>query len=93
MRHWFKSNSISSWLIPQPITTISFLLATKTVFSALIGGVNVPGYASIFTAVTFLGGVQLIGIGILGEYLGRACIESKRRPICIIESMQVFEEK
>ncbi|WP_198410369.1 glycosyltransferase family 2 protein [Synechococcus sp. UW179B] len=75
------------------ITTISFLLAIKTVFSALIGGVNVPGYASIFTAVTFLGGVQLIGIGILGEYLGRAYVESKRRPIYIIESMQVFEDK
>ena len=75
------------------ITTISFLLAIKTIFTALIGGVNVPGYASIFTAVTFLGGVQLIGIGILGEYLGRAYVESKRRPIYIIESIKVFEDK
>lgn len=59
-------------------------------FAALIGirvllfGIDVPGYASLMVAVTFLGGLQLIGIGVIGEYLGRTYIESKRRPAYLI---------
>jgi len=55
----------------------------------LISGIDVPGYASIMVAVTFLGGLQLIGIGVLGEYMGRTYIESKRRPIYIVR--KIFE--
>lgn len=52
----------------------------------LIGGRNlVSGWASIMTTVAFLGGVQLISIGILGEYIGRMYEESKGRPLYIIE--------
>lgn len=50
----------------------------------LVWGVSLPGYASIFVAVLFLGGIQLISIGILGEYLGRTYIESKRRPAYVV---------
>ena len=46
----------------------------------LIWGVDVPGYASLLVAVLFIGGLQLIGIGMIGEYLGRTFVESKRRP-------------
>ena len=46
--------------------------------------VDVPGYASIFVAVTFLGGLQLLGIGVIGEYLGRTYFESKRRPVFVV---------
>ncbi|TVQ83879.1 MAG: glycosyltransferase [Chromatiaceae bacterium] len=58
---------------------------------ALIYGIEVPGYASIFFAVSILSGVQLLGIGILGEYIGRIYMEAKRRPVYLIR--QVIEPK
>jgi len=53
------------------------------VLRTLIFGIDLPGYASLMTAVLFLGGIQLIGLGVLGEYVGRTFEESKRRPIYI----------
>jgi glycosyltransferase involved in cell wall biosynthesis len=53
----------------------------------LVWGIDVPGYASIFVAVLFLGGIQLVGIGMLGEYLGRTYLESKRRPAFVIRKI------
>ena len=40
--------------------------------------------ASLIVAITFLGGLQLMGIGVIGEYLGRTYLESKRRPVYLI---------
>lgn len=71
-------------------TYIGFVGAVLTLFyglfifiRTLIYGSSVPGYASIFFAVTFLGSLQIISIGMLGEYIGRIYIETKKRPIYI----------
>ena len=50
-----------------------------------MSGVDVPGYASTMVAILFLGGIQLIFLGVLGEYLGRAFYESKGRPLYFID--------
>ncbi len=82
----FSTTPLRIWLyFGLIISTLSFLLAIVLVVEALVEGITVPGYVSTITMVLFLGGIQLIGIGILGEYIGRIYKEAKRRPTYIIE--------
>lgn len=62
------------------IATLSFLYGIWMIVQTLIWGNPVKGYPSLLVSILFLGGVQLIGIGVLGEYLGRVYIEVKNRP-------------
>jgi glycosyltransferase involved in cell wall biosynthesis len=52
---------------------------------AMLLGDPVPGFPTLIVAVLFIGGLQLMAVGILGEYLGRLCVESKRRPLYVVE--------
>ena len=72
------------------VTAVSFFVGCSAVFRVIFYGIDVPGYASLFFAVTFLGGLQLIGIGILGEYVGRTYVESKRRPNYLIKRIDTL---
>lgn len=54
------------------------------VIRTLIFGRDVPGYASLMVAVLFLSGIQLVSLGVIGEYLGRVFEEVKRRPIYLV---------
>jgi hypothetical protein len=54
------------------------------VVRTLLFGRDVPGYASLITAITFFSGVHLIGLGVIGEYLGRVYTEVKRRPLFVV---------
>ena len=66
---------------------VAFAYGSWIIFRTLWFGVDLPGYASIFTAVLFLGGLQLIGLGIIGEYVGRTYLEAKGRPPYVIRKV------
>ncbi|ERK09363.1 glycosyltransferase family 2 protein [Serratia sp. IR-2025] len=67
------------------VATLSFTYGAWMILDKLIWGNPVPGYSSIIVSILFLGGVQLIGIGVLGEYVGRIYVETKRRPRYIVK--------
>lgn len=69
----------------------AFFYAAYRILRKLIWGGDVPGYESLMVAILFMGGVQLITLGVLGEYIGRIFSEVKRRPTFIIESAHGFD--
>ena len=67
------------------IAFLALIYGVVVFLRTVVVGVDVPGYASLIVAVVFLGGMQLISLGIIGEYLGRLFIEAKRRPIYLVD--------
>jgi glycosyltransferase involved in cell wall biosynthesis len=63
---------------------ISIIYSVIIIIRTILFGADVPGYPSLFVAISFFGSLQLIGIGMLGEYVGRIYMESKRRPLYFI---------
>lgn len=70
---------IGAFVALVAIAYAGFIAADTMVF-----GNPVPGYASIIVSVLFLGGIQLISLGVLGEYVGRILTETKQRPLYVV---------
>lgn len=85
--------SFSSW--PLRIWTYigvfgafgTFIYGSFIALRTIIQGVDVPGYASLLVCTLFVGSFQLIGLGVLGEYLGRIYMESKSRPAYLVRKI------
>lgn len=67
--------------------TLSFCYGSFLLVRTLISGIDVPGYASLMVALLFIGGVQMVSLGILGEYLGRVYEEVKGRPLYLVRDV------
>ncbi|RWM36169.1 MAG: glycosyltransferase family 2 protein [Mesorhizobium sp.] len=81
----FSTAPLDIWTyVGAAISALSFLYGLVIIAKTLLFGIDVPGYASLLVSVLFLGGIQLLGIGIIGQYLGRVYAEIKQRPIYIV---------
>lgn len=74
------------------VALISFIYALCMIAQKLMWGNPVPGYPSLMVAILFMGGVQLISIGVLGEYIGRIYVETKGRPRYILQNASDQEQ-
>ena len=66
------------------VSTLSFLYTLDLLVQTLLFGNSVKGYPSLMVALLFLGGVQLMALGVIGEYLGRVYDEGKGRPVYVV---------
>lgn len=71
----------------------SFIYALFIIATVLVYGTDVPGYASLLTVVLFINGIQLISLGIIGEYTSRMFIETKMRPIYIVKRLTNIQDR
>lgn len=69
------------------VASLGLLFGLFIAMKTLLIGEHVPGYPSLIAIIAFLGGVQLITTGILGEYVGKAYMESKQRPLFVISQV------
>lgn len=90
----FSTAALKFWsYLGMLISLLAFLYALFLITRTMVYGKDVPGYASIMVTVLFLGGLQLISLGILGEYLGRVYAEVKDRPLYIVRDIYGFEDE
>jgi glycosyltransferase involved in cell wall biosynthesis len=83
----FSTFPLTIFLYLGSFISLSAILYSFYIFlKTLILGVELPGYASLVCLILFLSGLHLLGVGILGEYVGRTYMESKQRPIFIVRS-------
>lgn len=85
----FSSLPLRVWsYIGAGVGFLGLVYMVYILVSTMIKGVSVPGYASLMCVVLFLGSIQLISIGVLGEYLGRVSEEVKKRPVYVVSTIK-----
>jgi glycosyltransferase involved in cell wall biosynthesis len=90
----FSSMPLKVWsYLGLIISIFAFLFALFLAALKIIRGIDVPGYASLMVAVLFFGGVQLISLGIIGEYLARMYNEVKGRPLYLVRDQWGFKDR
>lgn len=81
----FTSVPLKVWtFMGMLVASFALLYGLLFIVKTLILGIDVPGYPSLIVAITFFSGVQLISLGVIGEYLGRVFAEVKNRPLFVV---------
>ena len=81
----FSTLPLKVWTYVGTIISICALAAAVFfIFRTITHGADVPGYASLIVSIMFFAGVQLMSLGIMGEYIGRIFAEVKRRPLYLV---------
>jgi len=89
----FSTLPLRVWsMIGVCISGLSVLYGGWLAVRTAIFGIDVPGYASLIVSVLFLSGIQLISLGVLGEYVGRIFTEVKQRPLYLVSERIGFDE-
>jgi glycosyltransferase involved in cell wall biosynthesis len=73
------------------VAMMSMIYAGYILCEVFTTGILTPGWPSLIVAILFLGGIQLMSLGVVGEYIGRIYIETKRRPLFIVQEQFGFE--
>jgi len=90
----FSNLPLQLWsLLGAIIAGISLIYGASRILRTFLYGVDVPGYESLIVAILFLGGVQLLSLGVLGGYIGRIFNEVKARPLYIVRQTYGLDEK
>ncbi len=90
----FSDIPLRAWgILGFGISAVAFLSILYIIGNTLMKGSDVPGYATLLVAITFFGGIQLLSVGILGEYIARIFNEVKRRPAYLLNTKIGFEEE
>jgi polyisoprenyl-phosphate glycosyltransferase len=74
------------------VTLLAFLYVAFVIVNTLVDGVHVPGYATLMVGIVGLGGLNMLFLGVIGEYLGKIYFESKRRPHFLVKEMSVPQD-
>lgn len=90
----FSTKPLKIWFyIGLFISMISFTYASFLLLRKIIIGADLPGYTSIMVGVLFMGGIQLISLGVIGEYIARIYKEVKNRPVYIVDEKHGIDDK
>jgi glycosyltransferase involved in cell wall biosynthesis len=82
-----------STILGMLVSLLAFVYIIVIIIRTLINGVDAAGYPSIMAVVLFLGGVQLLSLGIIGEYIARIFSETKQRPLYLVEDLHKAKAK
>ena len=69
------------------LALLSILYGLFIIVKTIVFGIDVPGYASLISVILFLSGIQIISLGVIGEYIGRIFLEVKKRPVYLIREV------